>query len=340
MTLLRSAAGRIGVALALLAALAGATGAGFVYFTLLRDLPDFHSLADYSPALTSVVLDRDGREIGEFFEQRRRLVKVAELPEHVVLAFVASEDDAFFEHQGLEYLAILRAAWVDLVSGEKKQGASTITMQTAKNLLLTPERRLRRKLKEMILARRIEQRFTKDEILTLYLNEIYFGSGAYGVAEAARTYFGKDARALDLSEAALLAGLPKAPSKNSPVTNPEGAEERRRYVLGRMLEAGFADQATIDAARAAPPALAPPARAEDFAAAGSPSTPRSTSTSSAPRCAPCARASRRSTAARATGVTCGAWRPGRSRPRSRRWPRRTAMRRRRRSPPASRSWGW
>ncbi len=268
MTLLRSAAGRVGVALALLVVLAAAAGAGVVYLTLLRDLPDFHSLADYSPALTSVVFDRDGREIGEFFEQRRRLVQVSELPKHVVLAFVASEDDTFFEHQGLDYLAILRAVWVDLISGEKKQGASTITMQTAKNLLLTPERRFRRKLKEMILARRIEQRFSKEEILYLYLNEIYFGSGAYGVAEAARTYFDADVRTLGLSQAALLAGLPKAPSKNSPFTNPEAAEGRRRYVLGRMLEAGFLDRAGFDAALAERPALATPARAEDFAAAG------------------------------------------------------------------------
>jgi penicillin-binding protein 1A len=268
MTLLRSAAGRIGAALALLVALAAATGVGAVYLTLLRDLPDYRSLADYSPAQTSVVFDRDGREIGEFFEQRRRLVKVSELPKHLVLAFVASEDDTFFEHQGLDYLAILRAAWVDVVSGEKKQGASTITMQTAKNLLLTPERRFRRKLKEMILARRIEQRFTKEEILYLYLNEIYLGSGAYGVTEAARTYFAADVRTLGLSQAALLAGLPKAPSKNSPFTNPEGAEERRRYVLGRMLAAGFVDQAGFDAALAERPALATPSRSEDFAAAG------------------------------------------------------------------------
>jgi penicillin-binding protein 1A len=268
MTLLRSAAGRVGAALVLLAALAAAAGAGVVYLTLLRDLPDYHSLADYAPAQTSVVYDRDGREIGEFFEQRRRLVPVAELPRHLVLAFVAAEDDAFFEHQGLDYVAILRALWVDVVSGEKKQGASTITMQTAKNLLLTPERRFRRKLKEMILARRIEQRFSKDEILTLYLNEIYFGSGAYGVAEAARTYFDADVRALGLPEAALLAGLPKAPSKNSPFTNPEGAEERRRYVLQRMLDAGFLDAATHAAALAERPALATPARAEDFEAAG------------------------------------------------------------------------
>jgi penicillin-binding protein 1A len=267
MALSRSAA-RVGAALALLVALGGAAAAGLVYFTLLRDLPDFHSLADYSPALTTVVLDRDGREIGEFFEQRRRLVPVAELPKHVVLAFVAGEDDAFFQHSGLDYVAILRAAWVDLVSGEKKQGASTITMQTAKNLLLSPERRFRRKLQEMILARRIEQRFTKDEILYLYLNEIYFGAGAYGVAEAARTYFAKDVRTLGVSEAALLAGLPKAPSKNSPFANPEAAEERRRYVLRRMREAGFVDQAGFDAALAERPVLASPTRTEDFAASG------------------------------------------------------------------------
>jgi penicillin-binding protein 1A len=268
MPFLRSRGLRVLLQLGAFVAVAAAVASVALYVMLLGDLPDFRSLEDYHPRLTTEVLDRHGRPIGEFYEQRRRLVRVEDLPEHVVLAFVAGEDDTFFEHSGLDYVAILRAAWVDLVSGEKKQGASTITMQTAKNLLLTPERAFSRKLKEMVLARRIEQRFTKDEILFLYLNEIYFGSGAWGLGEAARTYFGKEASELDLSEAALLAGLPKAPSRNSPFVDPQRAEERRRYVLRRMVDAGFVDAARAEEALAHPPELAGPQQAEDFAAAG------------------------------------------------------------------------
>jgi penicillin-binding protein 1A len=156
---------------------------------------------------------------------------------------------------------------VDVLAGEKKQGASTITMQTAKNLLLTPERAFRRKLKEMILARRIEERFSKDEILFLYLNEIYFGAGAYGIGEAARTYFGKRVGEIGVSEAALLAGLPKAPSRYSPFSNPEAAENRRQYVLEQMLEAGFLDEADHQEAIADTPVVKRPDEYSDFAAA-------------------------------------------------------------------------
>ena len=158
MSLLRSRGVRVLVGLAVVLGVGGVLAMGVVYLMLLRDLPDFRSLQDYRPSLATRVLDREGRTIGEFFERRRQLVHMQEIPEHVVLAFVASEDDAFFEHSGLDYMAILRAAWVDLLAGEKKQGASTSTMQTAKNLLLSPERAWRRKLKEMILARRIEKR--------------------------------------------------------------------------------------------------------------------------------------------------------------------------------------
>jgi penicillin-binding protein 1A len=255
------------VGLAVVLGVGGVLATGVVYLMLLRDLPDFRSLEDYRPSLATRVLDRKGRTIGEFFERRRQLVHMQEIPEHVVLAFVASEDDAFFEHSGLDYVAILRAAWVDVLAGEKKQGASTITMQTAKNLLLTPERAFRRKAKEMILARRIEERFSKDEILFLYLNEIYFGAGAYGIGEAARTYFGKRVGELSVSEAALLAGLPKAPSKYSPFSNPDSAEKRRRYVLEQMLEAGFLDDADHEEALADAPTVKRPDEYSDFAAA-------------------------------------------------------------------------
>jgi penicillin-binding protein 1A len=254
------------VGLAVVLGVGGILATGVVYLMLLRDLPDFRSLQDYRPSLATRVLDREGRTIGEFFERRRQLVRMQEIPEHVVLAFVASEDDSFFEHSGLDYVAILRAVWVDLLAGEKKQGASTITMQTAKNLLLTPERAFRRKLKEMILARRIEERFSKDEILYLYLNEIYFGSGAYGIGEAARTYFGKRVGELSVSEA-LLAGLPKAPSKYSPFSNPEAAETRRRYVLEQMHDAGFLDDAGHEESLADAPATSRPREYSDFAAA-------------------------------------------------------------------------
>ena len=147
------------------------------------------TLDDYRPATASHVYDRNGVPIGEFYNERRVLVPYAEIPRHVVQAFVASEDSTFFEHEGIDFAGIIRAAWVNLLAGETRQGGSTITQQMVKSLLLSPERSYRRKLREMILARDIEQRFSKEEILYLYLNQIYFGHGAHGIGEAARTYF-------------------------------------------------------------------------------------------------------------------------------------------------------
>jgi len=239
----------------LLVGLAGA-GAAYYFYTLLEaDLPDLARLEDYNPPLTTTVYDRHGRLIGEFFEERRSLVPAGGIPEVVVQAFVAGEDDTFFEHSGIDYISIARAAYVNFSAGGKiKQGGSTITQQVAKSLL-SSERSYTRKLKDMLLAMRIEERFSKDEILYLYLNQIYFGHGAYGVKEAARTYFGKDLRDVNVSEAALLAGLPKAPSDYSPAVNPAAAENRRRYVLQRMREQGFVDEAGYQAALASPPPL-------------------------------------------------------------------------------------
>jgi penicillin-binding protein 1A len=251
---------------ALLTAVA-AGGAIAFYLLFLRDLPDLHQLADYRPPLTSWVLDRHGMPVGLFSEERRQLVPLASVPRHVTQAFVASEDSAFFEHEGLDYRSILRAAWVDLISGEIRQGASTITQQTVKSLLLTPERRFSRKIKEMILARRLEERFTKQEILFLYLNQIYFGGGAWGIAEAARTYFAKSVQDLSVSEAALLAGLPKAPSRYSPSADPHAAERRRLYVLRRMLEEGFLDREAYVAAVSEPPVVSESPERENFAVA-------------------------------------------------------------------------
>jgi penicillin-binding protein 1A len=247
---------RAGIAALVLAALAG-LGAAALWIWVTSDLPDLRALDDYRPALTSRVYDRHGVLIGEFFEERRELTPMNEIPKLVVNAFLAAEDDTFYQHGGVDFVSMLRAAWVTLTTDET-QGASTITQQLAKNLLLTSERTYTRKAKEALLARQIEQRFSKDEILWRYLNHIYFGSGAYGVAEAARTYFDKTLAELTPSEAALIAGLPKAPGKFSPHLNPERAEERRRYVLGRMRSVGFIDEPAYQAQIDAPPVLKSP----------------------------------------------------------------------------------
>jgi len=232
-------------------------GAGAVfYWTLLRDLPDLRTIEDYRPPLASRVVDRHGRQIGEYFTERRILTSFDAIPDYVIQAFVAGEDSTFFQHAGLDYQSILRAAWVNLrAGGAIKQGASTITQQMVKGLLLSPERRYRRKIREMILARKIEQHFSKTEILYLYLNQIYFGHGAYGIGEAARSYFGKAVDELSVSEGAQLAGLPKAPSRYSPFANPREAEIRRRYVLTRMLNERFIDAETYATALAEVPIL-------------------------------------------------------------------------------------
>jgi penicillin-binding protein 1A len=248
---------RILLGVAALGALAASAAVTLLYLAFVRDLPDFKSLADYRPALTSVVLDRHGTAIGEFYELRRRVIPLEQVPKHAIDAFLAAEDDSFYQHSGVDYVSIARAAWSNLVSGGRMQGASTITQQTVKQLLLSPERTYRRKIRELVLARRLEQRFSKDEILFLYLNEIYFGSGAYGIAEAARTYFAKEAADLTVAEAALLAGMPKAPGRFSPHVNPARAEERRRWVVDRMLEEGFIDAATHREAQAPPKLVAP-----------------------------------------------------------------------------------
>jgi len=249
----RLAAGGL-LALALLAA-------GFV-----AQLPELGSLDEYRPALPSVVVDRHGRAIGEFASERRQLVALGALPAHVVNAFLAAEDESFYEHGGLDAGALLRAAWANLRGGRIVQGGSTITQQLVKTLFLGPERTLWRKLREASLALQLEARLSKDEILEIYLNQIYLGSGAYGVAAAARTYFDRDVADLTLGEAALLAGLPKAPSALSPLVNPEGAEARRRLVLERMHAHGFVGDDEYAAALAQRPRLRPAAPSEAFLA--------------------------------------------------------------------------
>jgi penicillin-binding protein 1A len=243
-------------------------GAGGVWFhaTFIRDLPDLHSISDFRPRLASKVLDREGRPVGEFYTERRYIAPFETIPEHTRLAFVAAEDQNFFEHGGIDYAAIVRAAWVDLRAGQIKEGASTITMQLVKQMLLNPERKFRRKIREMILAKQIESRFSKDEILFLYLNQIYFGHGAWGIGEAAKSYFGKPVSEISVSESAMLAGLPQRPSEYSPFRDPEAAEKRRQSVIRRMLSMGAIDEAGAEEAMADVPVLAPNERNPDYAA--------------------------------------------------------------------------
>lgn len=255
MALFRSGGIRIALGILLLLAVCAGIGAAAVYALLVRDLPDFTSLDDYNPPVVSEVYDRNGLLIGEYYTEQRRLVPINEIPPHVQHAFVAAEDGDFYEHGGVDYVSILRAALANFQEGEITQGASTITQQMVKSLLLTPERTYKRKMREIILARQIEKHFSKDEILYLYLNQIYFGNSAWGIGQAARAYYGKDAKDLTVSESALLAGLPQRPSAYDPNRNPEAAEARRQYVLGRMLADGYIEEDVYQAELAAKPEI-------------------------------------------------------------------------------------
>ena len=226
-----------GLSFLFLACLGVGAGLG-AWFWISYDLPKIERLADYHPAVVTTVLAADGSLLAEFSRERRYLVPVEEIPRHVIGAFVSAEDGGFFEHTGLDYPGILRAAYANLKAGRVVQGGSTITQQVARALLLSPDRTFVRKFREMILAWRIENYLTKEEILYLYLNQIYLGHGAYGVEAAARTYFGKHAKDLNLAEGALIAGLVQAPSRYSPLRHPRRARNRQVYVIGRMLEDG------------------------------------------------------------------------------------------------------
>ncbi|MCE9576526.1 MAG: PBP1A family penicillin-binding protein [Deltaproteobacteria bacterium] len=223
-------------ALASVALLVAATAGVIWYFS--RGLPSIEGLQDFKPPQVTAVLDMHGDRIDEIYTQRRTVVPFSKIPKLVQNAFVAAEDGNFWEHGGVDYWGIVRAVWNN-VKGESTQGASTITQQVVKNMVLTPERTFRRKIQEMILARRLETELTKEEIFAIYLNEIYFGHGRYGVQEAARFYFGKDVDQLDIGEAALLGGLPKSPEDISPLHDPKRAKERQTYVLNREVELGF-----------------------------------------------------------------------------------------------------
>jgi len=214
---------------------------GVIYFvySLVDELPSIASLKDYRPSIITRVYASNNELIDEFYLEDRKVVRVTELPKFLIFAFVAAEDARFFQHGGFDLKSIARAFVKNLKAGKIVQGGSTITQQVAKSLFLTPEKSYIRKLKEAILAYRIDKYLKKYEILNLYLNQIYLGHGAYGVEAAAQRYFGKQARDLTLPEAALLAGLPKAPSRYSPVHHPKRARSRQVYVLGRMHEDGY-----------------------------------------------------------------------------------------------------
>lgn len=212
--------------------------AGFVLY-IYKELPDIKELKQYKPNLISRVYSEEGELIGEYYVERRIAVPLDKVPPIVIKAFLAAEDARFFEHHGMDIRGIIRATIKNILAGSYVQGGSTITQQLARSLFLSQEKTIGRKFKELVLAYIIDNRFSKHEILQLYLNHIYLGNGAYGVEMASQDYFGKSVRQLNIAEAALIAGLPKAPSSYSPFNNPGRARKRRDYVLSRMLELGF-----------------------------------------------------------------------------------------------------
>jgi len=222
------------------------------YVYLAPSLPSAQSMRNVDMQVPLRVYTRGGELIAQIGQQQRIPVTYDQIPDLVKHAFLAAEDERFFEHHGIDYLGVVRAVVVDLVSGDKTQGASTITMQAARNVFLTLDKTMRRKLQETFVTYEMEHSLTKQEIFGLYLNVIFFGQRAYGVAAAAQTFFGKSLDQLTVAEAATIAGLPKAPSKYNPIANPQLATGRRSYVLGRMRYLGYIDDATYAASQQEP----------------------------------------------------------------------------------------
>lgn len=222
---------------------AGTALGGVAVFLLYQwaasDLPSITKLGDYRPPLATTVLARDGSLMGLFYNEKRFLVSLGDMSPHLPKAFLAAEDSEFYNHSGVDPAAIVRAFIINLRSGKSGQGGSTITQQVIKRLLLSPERTYERKFKEAILAYRLERYLTKDEILTIYMNQTFFGANAYGVEAASRTYFGKHAKDLTIAQSAVIAGLPQAPSTHNPYKNPDAARTRQLYVLGQMRDKGW-----------------------------------------------------------------------------------------------------
>lgn len=224
----------------------GAAG-GYIYWTL-TDLPALRGLEEYAPVESSFVYSSDGKVLAELYLERRTFVPHYLIPDHVKKAFVSIEDVRFYHHPGVDIIGIMRALINDIREMKIAQGGSTITQQLAKMLFLKPEKTITRKIKEALLSIKIEKRYTKDEILGLYLNQAYFGTRAYGIEAAAQVYFGKSVKDLTVGDAALLATLPKSPSNYSPFKNPQKAIERRSMVLKQMLNHGFINKAQYNEA--------------------------------------------------------------------------------------------
>lgn len=224
-----------------------------IFFSyLFLSLPDVSQLKDARLQVPLRVFTRDGKLIAEFGEKKRLPVKLKNVPKLLIHAILDTEDQRFFEHGGVDFVSLIRAAKTVFVSGRKSQGASTITMQVARNFFLNRDKTYARKLNEIVLALKIDQKLTKNEILELYINKIYLGQRAYGVAAAANLYYGKTLNQLDLQEIATIAGLPQAPSKNNPIVNPKAALERRNHVLTRMYENNHISKASYKAAMVSP----------------------------------------------------------------------------------------
>jgi len=231
---------------------AGLLLVGLVVALAYPNLPSLQSLTEYQPKIPLRIYTAEGVMIGEFGEERRAVVSIAEVPPQLKNAIIAAEDERFYEHAGIDYIGVLRAAYANLAARGARQGASTITMQVARNFFLSSEKTLTRKLYEALLAFKIEHSLTKDQILELYVNQIYLGQRAYGFGAASQIYYGKALEQLSLAEMAMLAGLPKAPSTYNPVANPQRAKQRQQYVLRRMTELGYITQEEHDQAYQAP----------------------------------------------------------------------------------------
>jgi penicillin-binding protein 1A len=216
------------------------------------NLPSLQALTEYQPKIPLRIYTAEGVQIGEFGEERRAVVAIGEVPAGLKNAIIAAEDERFYEHAGIDYIGVLRAAYANLMAGGRRQGASTITMQVARNFFLSTEKTLTRKLYEALLAFKIEHSLTKEQILELYVNQIYLGQRAYGFGAASQIYFGKSLDKLNLAETAMLAGLPKAPSLYNPIANPQRAKQRQHYVLRRMSELGHITAAEYEEANQAP----------------------------------------------------------------------------------------
>src|SRR5215475_10773445 len=233
----------------MLVTLLGAYALACSYVYLVPSLPSLEVMRNVELQVPLRVYTRGGELIAQIGQQQRIPVTYDQIPDLVKHAFLAAEDERFFEHHGIDYLGVVRAVVVDLISGDKTQGASTITMQAARNVFLTLDKTVRRKLQETFVTYEMEHELSKQEIFNLYLNDIFFGQRAYGVAAAAETFFGKTLDQLTVAEAATIAGLPKAPSRYNPIANPQLAAGRRTYVLNRMRTLGYIDNATYTAAQ-------------------------------------------------------------------------------------------